>query len=150
MRQWSGIEPTQAKVSWLLYISKREKPIRYRMRRLDDYVCDDTRHMTRRHSQQTQNICITFVQRRPNVFDVDPTFYKCYTNGLCLLDSVHNNTSGSILADRISWLTLSPFCSTTIVSNTFLLNYQVTVIGKKCVVWFQYLQMCGVILNWYE
>ena len=25
---------------------------------------------TRRHFQQTQNICITFIQRRPNVFDV--------------------------------------------------------------------------------
>ena len=35
------------------------------------------------HSQQTQNICITFVQRRPNVFDVDPTLYKYYTK--CLL-----------------------------------------------------------------
>ena len=31
-------------------------------------------------SQQTQNICITFVQCRPNVFDVGPTLYKCYTN----------------------------------------------------------------------
>ena len=36
-------------------------------------------------SQQTQNICITFVQRRPNVFDVGPTLYKCYANDLCLL-----------------------------------------------------------------
>ena len=31
-------------------------------------------------SQKTQNICKTFVQRRPNVFDVGPTLYKCYTN----------------------------------------------------------------------
>ena len=29
-------------------------------------------------SQQTQNICIPFVQRRHNVFDVDPTLYKLY------------------------------------------------------------------------
>ena len=36
-------------------------------------------------SQQTQNICITFVQRRPNVFDVGSTLYKCHTNILCLL-----------------------------------------------------------------
>ena len=36
-------------------------------------------------SQQTQNICITFIQRRPNVFDVGPTLYKCHTNVLCLL-----------------------------------------------------------------
>ena len=36
-------------------------------------------------TQQTQNICITFVQRRPNVFDVGPTLYKCYTQDMCLL-----------------------------------------------------------------
>ena len=35
-------------------------------------------------TQQIQNMCITFVQRRPNVFDVGPTLYKCYTNVLCL------------------------------------------------------------------
>ena len=29
-----------------------------------------------RPSQQTQNICITFIQRRPNVFDAGPTLYK--------------------------------------------------------------------------
>ena len=38
------------------------------------------------HAQQTQNICITFIQCRRNVFDVGPTLYKCYTNALCLLD----------------------------------------------------------------
>ena len=27
-----------------------------------------------------ENICIPFVQRRPNVFDVGPTLYKCCTN----------------------------------------------------------------------
>ena len=27
-------------------------------------------------AQQTQDICITFIQRRPNVFDVDPTLHK--------------------------------------------------------------------------
>ena len=36
------------------------------------------------HTQQTQSMCIPFVQRRPNVFDVVPTLYKCYTNVLCL------------------------------------------------------------------
>ena len=35
--------------------------------------------------QQTQNICITFVQCRPNVSDVGPTLYKCDTNVLCFL-----------------------------------------------------------------
>ena len=43
-------------------------------------VCN--RRRTSYYSQQTQNICITFVQRRPNVFDA---LYKCYTNVLCLL-----------------------------------------------------------------
>ena len=36
-------------------------------------------------TQQTQNIWITFVQRRPSVLDAGPTLYKCYTNVLCLL-----------------------------------------------------------------
>ena len=36
-------------------------------------------------SRQAQNMCITFIQRRPNVFHVGPTLYKCYTNVLCLL-----------------------------------------------------------------
>ena len=36
-------------------------------------------------AQQKQNICITFEQRGPNVFDACPTLYKCYTNVLCLL-----------------------------------------------------------------
>ena len=28
------------------------------------------------YSQQTQNICVTLIQRRPNVFDVGPTLYN--------------------------------------------------------------------------
>ena len=36
-------------------------------------------------AQQVQNICITFVQRRSNVFDVGPTLYKWYTNVFGLL-----------------------------------------------------------------
>ena len=39
-------------------------------------------------TSNTQNIFITFVQRRLNVFDVGPTLYKCFTNGLCLQGSV--------------------------------------------------------------
>ena len=42
--------------------------------------------MLRAQTQQTQNICIAFEQRRPNVFDVGPTLYKCYTNDLCSLE----------------------------------------------------------------
>ena len=26
------------------------------------------------------NICITFIQHRPNVYDIGPTLYKRYTN----------------------------------------------------------------------
>ena len=37
------------------------------------------------HSQQTQNMCITFVERRSNVFDVGPALYKSYTHVLFLL-----------------------------------------------------------------
>ena len=33
-------------------------------------------------SQYAYNICMTFIQRQP---DVGPTLYKCYTNVLCLL-----------------------------------------------------------------
>ena len=36
-------------------------------------------------SQQTQNICIPFVQCWTSVEDVMPTLYKWYTNVLCLL-----------------------------------------------------------------
>ena len=36
-------------------------------------------------SMSIQNICITFIQRLPNVIDVGPTLYKCYTNVSCLL-----------------------------------------------------------------
>ena len=35
--------------------------------------------------KQTQHIFITLIQRRPNIFDVGPILYKCYTNVLCLL-----------------------------------------------------------------
>ena len=44
--------------------------------------------------QQAQIICITFVQRRSNVFNVGPTLYKCYTNVLCLLGICHNDSAG--------------------------------------------------------
>ena len=50
---------------------------------------DSTMSRVGLHTQQTQNICITFVQRRPNVFDVGPTLFKCYTNVLCLLGTIH-------------------------------------------------------------
>ena len=48
-------------------------------------MCMFWSQMTIRLTQQTQNICITFVGRRPNDFDVGPTLWKYYTNVLCLL-----------------------------------------------------------------
>ena len=36
-------------------------------------------------SQQTHNICITFIQCLSNGKDVGLTLYKCYANVLCLL-----------------------------------------------------------------
>ena len=38
-------------------------------------------------TQQTQTICITFIQCWTNVEDVGPTLYKCYTHVFCLLCS---------------------------------------------------------------
>ena len=43
-------------------------------------------------SQQIQNICIPFKQRRTNVFDVGPTLYKCYTDVLCWLEYTISHT----------------------------------------------------------
>ena len=46
--------------------------------------------------QQTQNICKPFVQRRPNVFDVGPTLYKCNTNVLRLLGYIKGNKGNDV------------------------------------------------------
>ena len=35
--------------------------------------------------QRTPTICITFIQFWPNVLDVGPTLYECFTKVLCLL-----------------------------------------------------------------
>ena len=37
------------------------------------------------NTQQTQNICIQFIQSWTNVKDVGPGLYKCCTHFLCLL-----------------------------------------------------------------
>ena len=58
-------------------------------------------------SQQTQNICTSFVLRRPNVFDVDPTFYKCYTNVLRWLSWRLTNVCGCQVMQHI-WI--DPLC----------------------------------------
>ena len=46
-------------------------------------------------SQQTKYICITFIQRRPNIFDVGPALYKCYTF-FCAHWDVHQTTPHSV------------------------------------------------------
>ena len=55
----------------------------------------------------TQNIFIAFIQRLPNVFDVGPAMYKCYTNILCLLGT--NFTQG--LKEYHHWDTFSQVSS---------------------------------------
>ena len=52
-------------------------------------------------SQQTRNICTSFVQRWPNVFDVGPTLCKCHTNVLCLLGIDYETV---VLAFLLTWL----------------------------------------------
>ena len=61
--------------------SSAESPLGQHRRRWPN---SDPKPRWRPHSfPWIQNICITFIQRRPNVFDVGPTLFKCYTNVLC-------------------------------------------------------------------
>ena len=59
------------------------------------FVYNNTMKSTRlkigSHPGKHKNNCLTFVERRPNVFDVRPTLYKLYTNGLCLLGCINHN-----------------------------------------------------------
>ena len=49
--------------------------------------------LTSQDGEQTQNICIIFIQCWTNAEDVGPSLYKCYTNILCLLGrSVQNHS----------------------------------------------------------
>ena len=50
-------------------------------------------------AQQTQNICITFVQCCSNVFDAGPTLYKCYTNVLYLPLGQHQRRWTDVFAE---------------------------------------------------
>ena len=63
-------------------------------------------------TRETQHICITCVQRRPNVFDVGPAFYKCHTKvaflpGIGVLLSLFGRPS--IVAWLAQW-SLLPGC----------------------------------------
>ena len=70
-------------------------------------------------AQKTQTICITFVQRWPNVFDVSPALYKSHANVLCLLGSswpwLITNVVTSALTDHVS-LTLCYYSEVSITS----------------------------------
>ena len=57
-------------------------------------------------TQQTQNICITFIQCWTNDEDVGPTLYKCYTDVLCLLGS-----SLKIVFTRFACVTVTSLAS---------------------------------------
>ena len=47
--------------------------------------------LTWTRTQQTQNICVAFMQCWANVKDVGPSLHKCYTNVFCLLGNrVHD------------------------------------------------------------
>ena len=50
-------------------------------------------------TQQTQNICITFVQCWASVEDVGPKLYKCYTNVLCSLGIM----TASVMQRKQEW-----------------------------------------------
>ena len=85
------------------------------------------------HSQQTQNICITFVQHRPNIFDIGPTLYKCYTNVLVCWDAYHDNHL-TLLSDlRVScfWSKLSLILFA--CYRTLVVYYYQTLVIKR---WF--------------
>ena len=65
--------------------------------------------IARRLSQKAQNIRIIFVQRRPNVFDVGPTLYKCYTTVLYLLIG--------LIIDRLAVHAYLPICQTSLCNS---------------------------------
>ena len=53
-------------------------------------ICTMSAQSLRRRPDIVQMLykCFVFAGCRPNVFDVGPTLYKCYTNVLCLLGCV--------------------------------------------------------------
>ena len=58
------------------------------------------------YEQQTQNICITFMQCWTSVEDVGPTLYKCYANVLCLLEHVGPDVDAFAVVVRIARTTI--------------------------------------------
>ena len=68
LQRWPNIKPTSNKCTML-----RESP----------------------NAQQTQDICITFIQRRPNVFDVAPTLHKVIQMFLVFTGSIFTSLGSS-------------------------------------------------------
>ena len=85
------------------------------------------------YGQHTQIICITLIQRRPNVFDVGPTLYKCYTN---VLLGVINPVSAEHYY--------------IVIFNLFYKQVKSQLLGMKWLSKHQHLQMFGLKLNTYE
>ena len=93
---WKKKEPSSGDGCASVAILKRRKTpvligencsrkLRYICEKVQVTLIRERNHVICCKNQQTQNILITFVQRRHNVFDVGSTLYKCYTNILCLL-----------------------------------------------------------------
>ena len=74
----------------------------------------------------TQNIFITFIQRRPNVFDFGAALYKCYINVLCLLGyaGMHVTRRRSLLQWRqsTSWTPHLASCPRMMNSSLFFVT----------------------------
>ena len=103
---WENLARVDKMFAWRLILYPLDECCIFPYRTKINTVC---RHISMdwvgQFSQQTQNICITFtwfIQRRPNVFDVGPTLYKCYTNVLCLLES-HIRSSASTTCRLTMW-----------------------------------------------
>ena len=67
----------------------------------------------------SRHICITFIQCWPNVEDVGPTLYKCYTNVLCSL-GYYQQTQHTFV--QLLYSTLVPCCTNVIREFCVCLN----------------------------
>ena len=91
-------------------------------------------------SQYAQNICISCVQCRPNVFYAGPTLYKCYTNVLRLLEYQLN--VGSMLNHRLcnagptlnqQWVKVKCLLGGENLSSTVCVSYIVMIkLSRNC------------------
>ena len=73
-------------------------------------------------TQLTQNIRVTFIKRRPNVFGICPTLSKCYTNVLWLLVSSQSSFA--------AWIHLKYWIFCDIITHSCKLYY-IIILSKK-------------------